>query len=201
MAGRERAPAYNRAQRSDEKQIVGYFLIDKGFGSRRGGQRIPKGHMKHVAEIFCGTDDGKRHAAPASESNSAKSFWRPLNIVIADDEPDTATTLKAILEDEGHKVQAVFRPEEVIPAVRRFMPDAVILDIAMPNISGYELAKQIRQRFMTYRPLLIAISGVYRKGPDAFLSMAVGFDHHLAKPANPDEILELLASLMRAPRR
>lgn len=157
--------------------------------------------MKQVAELSCGTNDRERHAAPASESGSAQSFWRPLNIVIADDEPDTVNMLKAILEDEGHRVEAVFRPDEVMPAVRRFMPDAVILDIAMPKISGYELAKQIRERFMTYRPLLIAISGVYRKGTDAFLSMAVGFDHHLSKPANPDELLELLAPLMRSPRR
>ena len=157
--------------------------------------------MKPVTELFFGSGAGKRPAAPASESGSAQSFWRPLKLVIADDEPDTVNTLKAILEDEGHKVQAVFRPEEVMPAVQRFMPDAVILDIAMPKLSGYELARQIRERFMAYRPLLIAVSGVYRKGTDAFLSMAVGFDHHLSKPANPDELLELLAPLMRSPRR
>lgn len=105
----------------------------------------------------------------------------------------------AILEDEGHQVRAIYQGPEVLAAVRRFQPDAVILDIAMPKMSGYDVAKEIRRQFMVYRPLLIAISGTYVKGTDALLSRAVGFDHHMTKPVHPDEVLHLLDPLARSP--
>jgi DNA-binding response OmpR family regulator len=118
---------------------------------------------------------------------------------VADDDKDTVNTLAAILEDEGHKVRAVYEATEVMSVVRRFEPDAVILDIAMPGISGYDIVKAIRTQFITYRPVVIAISGIYRKPTDVLLSRAVGFDHHLTKPVHPDEILNLLAPLARSP--
>ena len=89
---------------------------------------------------------------------------------------------------------------EVMAAVRNFEPDAIILDISMPGESGYQLAKQVRAWFYTYRPLLIAIRGVYRKPTDALLSQAVGFDHHLTKPCNIDELLALLEPRTRTRR-
>lgn len=118
---------------------------------------------------------------------------------MVDDEKDTADTLMAILEDEGHEVRPVYHAPEVQNAVRRFKPDAVILDIAMPKMSGYDVAREIRRRFMAYRPLLIAISGMHVRRTDALLSRAAGFDHHLTKPVYPDQILELLAPLTRSP--
>jgi len=54
---------------------------------------------------------------------------------------------------------------------------------------------------MAYRPLVIAISGIYVKATDALLSRAVGFDHHLTKPVHPDEVIELLGPLTRSPGR
>jgi DNA-binding response OmpR family regulator len=121
-------------------------------------------------------------------------------IVIADDEPDTVNTLAAILEDEGHGVHRIFRSGEVMPAVRRLRPDVVILDIVMPEVTGYDLAQRIRSHFSAYRPLLIAVSGVYKKPNDAVLSRLLGFDHHLTKPADPARILELIEPLTKEPR-
>ena len=126
--------------------------------------------------------------------------WRPLAIVIADDDADTVNTLKAILEDEGHRVRPVYQSADVMAAVRNFQPDAVLLDIAMPALSGYEVAKQIRTWFVSYRPLLIAISGIYVKDIDALVSQAAGFDHHLTKPCNIDDLLQLLEPLTKATR-
>lgn len=158
-----------------------------------------KNVVKHALQVVCGSNPADRQAAPASSEGTARGHWRSLRLVVADDDKDTVNTLAAILEDEGHKVRAVYEATEVISAVRRFEPDAVILDIAMPGMSGYDIVKAIRTQFITYRPLVIAISGVYKKPMDVLLSRTVGFDHHLTKPVHPDEILNLLAPLARSP--
>jgi len=148
---------------------------------------------------FASQEPGAQKSAPTSSAEASRIQWRALRIVIADDDQDTVQTLAAILEDEGHKVSAVYHALEVVPIVQSFQPEAVILDIAMPKMNGYEIAKEIRRRF-TNRPLLIAISGLLNKEGDALLSKARGFDHHLPKPCNPDELLYLLAPVMRQRR-
>lgn len=73
-----------------------------------------------------------------------------------------------------------------------FRPDAVLLDIAMPDMSGYEVAQELRRRYGEVRPLLIAISGHHKKGSDRVLAEIAGFNHHVAKPYDPDALLGLL---------
>jgi CheY-like chemotaxis protein len=150
--------------------------------------------------ILSSTDKPPPKEASSPGQGTGRSPWRPLAIVIADDDADTVNTLKAILEDEGHRIRPVYSGPEVMAAVRKFQPDVVICDIAMPALSGYDVAKQIRSWFVAYRPLLIAISGIYVKGSDAFLSRSVGFDHHLTKPCNIDELLLLLEPLTKSTR-
>ena len=149
---------------------------------------------------FASKDPVPQRCAPTSSAEASRIHWRALRILIADDDQDTVQTLAAILEDEGHKVTPVYKALEVVPAVQSFQPEAVILDIAMPKMNGYDIAKEIRLRF-TDRPLLIAISGLLTKERDALFSKARGgFDHHLPKPCNPDELLYLLAPVMRQRR-
>src|SRR5687767_6490320 len=118
--------------------------------------------------ILSSNDTPQPKGASTPGQGTGRSPFRPLAIVIADDDADTVNTLKAILEDEGHRIRPVYSGPEVMAAVRSFQPDVVICDIAMPALSGYDVAKQIRSWFVTYRPLLIAISGIYVKGSDAF---------------------------------
>lgn len=155
--------------------------------------------MNGTAHLSASRDAASRHALPISGEQSGKGDWRSIRILIADDEPDTVNTLTAILEDEGHRVRPVYGPEEVISNIRSFQPDAIILDIVMPKRSGIQLARQIRQEFF-YRPLLIAISGVYVKPDDTVMTTAAGFDHHITKPANPDEVLRLLEPVIQKRR-
>jgi CheY-like chemotaxis protein len=80
--------------------------------------------------------------------------------------------------------------------VRAINPDAVILDIAVPGLSGYAVAQEIRYSFTEERrPLLIAISGMWKERPDKRVAQQVGFDAHLLKPCDATELLELLAPL------
>jgi len=96
-------------------------------------------------------------------------------------------------------VHGVYSGRDVLPAARIFRPDAIVLDVAIPEMSGYAVAQALRQSFTDQRlPLLIAISGVWREHSDRQIAQQVGFDHYLEKPAESAELLALLESL-RAP--
>lgn len=120
---------------------------------------------------------------------------RSLRIVVADDERDTVLTLATVLEHEGHEVRGLYRGAEVEGAVREFKPHAVLLDIGMPDKSGWEVAQGLRDQYGTVRPLLIAISGRYNKGSDRILAELAGFDYHVGKPYDVNALLSLLKPL------
>jgi DNA-binding response OmpR family regulator len=123
-------------------------------------------------------------------------YARSLRILVADDERDTVLTLMMILKDEGHEAQAAYTGSRVLPLVREFDPDVVLLDIALPEKSGYEIAEQIRKHPRGQRVLLIGISGQYKQGSDKLLADLKGFDHYLLKPFDPAALLALLAPLI-----
>jgi DNA-binding response OmpR family regulator len=118
-----------------------------------------------------------------------------LRILVVDDERDTVLTLMSLLRDEGHDVRGLYRAKEVAPVVKEFDPDVVLLDIALPDGSGYALAEDIRRRSGGKRPLLIALTGIYKRPPHDRLSRIVGCDHFLTKPFAISELLTLIAPL------
>jgi len=123
---------------------------------------------------------------------------KPLRILIADDDRDTANMLALVLRDEGHEVLVALRGDEALGLCRLFRPDAVIADVNMPGISGYAVARELHERHGTLAPLLIAISGVWTNASDRLLATAVGFDHSLLKPCDPGEIIRLIEPLRRS---
>ena len=129
-----------------------------------------------------------------------RSTPRSLRIIVADDDNDTVLSLMLLLREEGHEVLGVHKSRDVLKALNRFRPHAVILDIAMPELSGWEIARQIREK-VSRRPLLIGTSGQYKKAVDRILSDAIGFDHYLVKPYAPGALLKLLEPLRLTPRR
>jgi len=121
-----------------------------------------------------------------------------LRVLVVDDDHDTVDGLAYILEDEGHVVHRVYSGKDVLNAVGVFRPDAVIMDIGLPGLSGYAIAQAIRNSFTDIRrPLLIAITGIWKESPDRMVAERVGFDHHLLKPCKPEEVLRLLTPLRR----
>ena len=133
------------------------------------------------------------HMAGAQEE--ASKAPRRLRIIVADDDRDQVLTLTELLGGEGHDVRGLYRGKELVQAVSNFEPDVLILDIKLPDASGFEVAEKIRERYGERRPLLIAISGVFKKGVDRILCEMVGFDHHLTKPFAFDTLLELIKPL------
>ena len=119
---------------------------------------------------------------------------RRLRVLVADDERDTVMTLAAILQDEGYEVREVYRGSEVLRMVRDFDPDVALIDIGMPGMTGYDVARELRQVFGAGRPLLIAVTG-WKMPSDRILAQLAGFDHHLAKPFDSSALLELIAQV------
>jgi len=121
---------------------------------------------------------------------------RRLRILIADDERDQVMTLAAILNDDGHDVREVYRGTEVLRLIADFDPDVALVDIGMPGMTGYDVAREVREHYGTARPLLVAVTG-WKKSSDRILAQLAGFDHHLAKPFESAQLLELLEPLAR----
>jgi DNA-binding response OmpR family regulator len=131
----------------------------------------------------------------AGEPEDPHSAARALRIVIAEDDRDAALTLMTLLRDEGHDVRTVSSGRNVMGVVIDFDPDVVLLDIHMPGLSGWEVARAIRSKRGDLRPMIIGISGEYKQGADRILSEILGIDHYLLKPYDPNALLALIAPL------
>lgn len=123
-----------------------------------------------------------------------KPSAKPLRVLIADDDRDNATMLAAVLADEGHEAVSALRGDEALELSRLFRPDVVIADVNMPGVSGYALARELRQRHGNVCPLLIGMSGVWTQTSDRLLGEAAGFDHYLVKPYDMKHLLGLIAA-------
>lgn len=124
---------------------------------------------------------------------------RSLRILLADDDRDSVMLLMTLLRTEGHETSGVYDGQKVMPAVLAFDPDVVILDIHMPGLSGWEACRAIREKRGDVRPLLIGVSGEYKKGADQILSEILGFNHYLIKPYQFSDILRLVEPLRLPP--
>ena len=130
-----------------------------------------------------------------------RSYGEQLRILVVDDDQDTVNTLAFILRDEGYVVQPVYSGDEAVSIVRVFRPDVIIQDIAVPGMSGYAVAQAIRYSFPDVRrPLMIAMSGVWKQLPDRKVAEQMGFDEYLTKPCDPALILRLVDEFRRTRR-
>jgi CheY-like chemotaxis protein len=114
-------------------------------------------------------------------------------ILIVDDNPQTADALAGLLELSGFDVQSVHDGREALDAARSLRPEAVLLDIGLPGMDGYEVAERLRREQGLEDAKLIAITG-YGEEQAIRRSREAGFDHHLVKPVDYETLLELLIS-------
>lgn len=102
--------------------------------------------------------------------------------------------LVMFLQLVGHQVDNCNSSSEALQVIDRDSYDAVLLDIGLPGMNGYELARQIRQSKGIASPLLIAISG-YGQDKDREAANAAGIDHYMVKPVDTEELLKLLQQI------
>lgn len=119
-------------------------------------------------------------------------------ILIVDDNRDWANALALRLEFEGYVTRACYDGGAAIQEAASFQPQIVILDIMMPNLTGYEAARVFKRHPENTQPALIALTGITGEPAKLRAEMA-GFDHYLPKPAETAAIVALVRSISREP--
>jgi CheY-like chemotaxis protein len=114
-------------------------------------------------------------------------------ILVADDNQDAANTLAMLLRLAGHEVRTAHGGEAALTIARTFEPDIALLDIGMPDLNGYEVAKRLRRTDRGKDLKLIALTG-WGQDEDKRRAREAGFDHHLTKPVDPQRLDALLAA-------
>lgn len=122
-----------------------------------------------------------------------------MRVLIADDNRDTVMTLGILLRSEGHEVWSTQGGAEVPSAVREFKPGVVLLDLAMPDRSGFDVAEQLSREYGTACPVLVALSGHYTADAKAKADTS-GFHHFIPKPYEPTDLLAFVAELDKGKR-
>ncbi len=115
----------------------------------------------------------------------------PRRILIVDDNVDAANTLSELLKMDGHQTLPVFSAEEALSLTQDFCADIVLLDIGLPRIDGYEVAKRLRQTASGKRATIVALTG-YGQQEDRNRAHAAGFDAHLVKQVDLAALAKLL---------
>jgi DNA-binding response OmpR family regulator len=119
---------------------------------------------------------------------------RALRVLIVDDNRDSLVTLGALCRTEGMDVQMLRRGAEVPAAVAQFVPDVILLDIGLPDRSGFDLAEELTEVYGEHRPLLIAVTA-YSSEKEREMARLSGFHHFVAKPYDPQSLLRRLSAL------
>ena len=128
-----------------------------------------------------------RALTEAEQASEAK----PRRILVVDDNADAADMLSMALSLAGHSVGTVNHGLEVLDRAREFGPDIILLDLGLPGLSGFEIARQLRASSDLKQVTLIALTG-YGQDEDRRQSRAHGFDHHVVKPVDLDALSELI---------
>lgn len=130
--------------------------------------------------------------APTPVAAATRVTEKPLRILVVDDNVDAATLLAAIARQMGHTVHTVHDGLSALTAAEGFRPEVVLLDIGMPDMNGFQVARRIRERKRSPEPLIVAVTG-WGKPEDVMRSREAGFDVHLVKPVERVQLQQVLS--------
>ena len=132
-------------------------------------------------------------ATPSPDPSDAPDrAGRRLRVLVIEDNPDTADTLRMLLDLAGHEVRVCYRGDEGLEAALEDRPDVVVSDIGLPGMDGYEIARQLRRRDEMAGTRLIAVTG-YGQEDNRRRAVESGFEAWFVKPVDPERLLDLLA--------
>ncbi|MBV8340986.1 MAG: response regulator [Gammaproteobacteria bacterium] len=184
-----------------------FVQSERTLDRAQGGLGIGLSIVKGLVEMHGGTV----HAASAGAQSgstftislpliappeTARQECRPLpaarrRVLIVDDNVDAADSLALLLESDGHEAQTAYSASTALEAVERLRPEVVLLDVGLPHIDGYEVARRLRARASVPGMRLIALTG-YGRDEDRERARQAGFDDHLLKPADIAVLQQLL---------
>jgi CheY-like chemotaxis protein/two-component sensor histidine kinase len=196
-------------------QIFELFVQgERSLDRSQGGLGIGLSIVKRLVEMHQGTVSAEsegigrgstfsirlpRMAAPEKGAADCVAPSAPKRrILVVDDNSDVADSLAMLLRLDGHEVEVAYSALGTFEAVQRMRPEAVFLDIGLPQMDGYEIARRLRADPAAKRVHLIALTG-YGQEHDRELSREAGFGAHLVKPADIEAVNQILASLPPGP--
>jgi len=127
-----------------------------------------------------------------AEPNTVRSTGSR-RILVVEDNVDSAQALATLLELYGHEVRTAHEGMGAIDVAKAFRPNVVLIDIALPGIDGYEVARRLRQLRGSEKLVLLAMTG-FGQERDRAMSREAGFDDHMLKPVSPDVLLKAIAN-------
>jgi PAS domain S-box-containing protein len=131
--------------------------------------------------------------APATTTTVPRGTGPALRLLLVDDSVDAATLLSMVLEADGYDVRVAHEAKQALEVAAQFKPEIVLLDLGLPGMDGFQLAREMRKQATTANALLVAVTG-YGQAADRLRSQEAGFDHHLVKPVSAEEIQRVIAS-------
>ncbi len=186
---------------------------DRNGARARGGLGIGLSLVKRITALHGGTVEARSEgpgcgsefvvriplatARPLAVAPSDTAVATPAarrRILVVDDNADAAESLAYLLSISGHEKRRAHDGLAAVATAETFHPDVVFLDIGMPSLDGHETARRIRQQPWGKEIVLVALTG-WGQAEDRRRSKEAGFDHHLVKPADPDAVQKLIASL------
>jgi PAS domain S-box-containing protein len=171
-------------------------------------KRLVEMHDGSVEALSAGNGHGSEFVvrlpavpdAAASDDELPGAAMQKRRILVVDDNVDAAESIAMILQLDGYNVRCAYDGLAVLSVTREFHPDVVILDIGLPGMSGYEVARQLRDQPDFQRTLIIAVTG-YGQEADRRSSKEAGIDHHLTKPVDPSTLQNLLRGSVESSTR
>jgi CheY-like chemotaxis protein/anti-sigma regulatory factor (Ser/Thr protein kinase) len=172
---------------------IGLTLV-RQLALLHGGDVVAHSDGPGRGSSFCVTlptlrsEQDEAQAAPSAHASAEQ----PLRVLVADDNVDAANTLTMLLELMGHECTAVHDGAAAVEAFQRVRPDVVLLDIGMPRMDGYQVARELRRLQGGQRPRIVALTG-WGAAADRQRTKDAGFDLHLTKPVEYGALQAALA--------
>jgi PAS domain S-box-containing protein len=166
-------------------------------------------HQGTVEALSEGTGKGSRFTVrlpllpkeaggePVARPRPVTAAAQPRRVMVVDDNSDSASMMATLLEKEGHQVRIAHDGPAALEEARSYRPEVVFIDIGLPGMDGYQVARELRALADLPRPLLVALTG-YAQEEHRHRSREAGFDGHLVKPVALETLKKALAELPRA---
>jgi signal transduction histidine kinase len=183
----------------------GDHSLDRSLGGLGVGLAVVKGLVEMHGGEVAAHSEGPGKGAELTIRLPLEAAARPLQataqesahpnghrrILVVEDNPDAAATMRDFLELSGHEVQLAASGTDGVEAARQFHPEVVLCDIGLPGMTGFEVAEELRRDPATRSAKLIAVTG-YGRDEDRQRSKEAGFDLHLTKPVDPAQLRRVL---------
>jgi CheY-like chemotaxis protein len=192
-----------------------FAQVDTTLERTRGGLGIGLTLARHIVELHAGQlvvqSDGlgrgsrftvrlprpvEKLNVPQQAPAISRGTQQPCRALVVDDNADAADSLAMVLQLLGHQTQCVSDPYKVVDAAESFLPQVVFLDIGMPGLSGYDVAKLLRQNASSKKTTLVALTG-WGQPEDRRRTEEAGFNHHIVKPAELDALRHICETVAR----